>query len=80
MRESNSWPSSDVPLDRRVQLHLEANDSTAFRGLIVEANAGTVTLMGVVNSYYAKQLAQEFTKRIPGVICVVNLIEVREAP
>ena len=79
MRESVSWPASDVPLEERVRFRLDGNGSAAFGGVVVEANEGAVLLKGVVASYYAKQLAQEFAKRIPGVSGVINLIEVREA-
>lgn len=79
MATSHSWPSSDVPLELRVRSYLDGRESGAFRGVVIEAHSGAVTLTGVVESYYAKQLAQEYTKRTPGVVCVTNLIEVREA-
>ena len=77
MAES-SWPTSDVPLEQRIRSYLDNKESGTFRGVIVEAHAGTVTLTGVVESYYAKQLAQEFAKRIPGVVSVINLIDVTQ--
>jgi osmotically-inducible protein OsmY len=78
MAESSPWPTSDVPLEQRVRSYLDNMESGAFRGVVVAAHAGTVTLTGVVASYYAKQLAQEFTRRIPGVVSVINLIEVTQ--
>ena len=78
MAESSPWPTSDVPLEQRVRLYLDNMESGTFRGVVVEAHAGTVTLTGVVASYYAKQLAQEFTRRIPGVVSIINLIEVAQ--
>ena len=78
MVESSPWPASDVPLEQRVRSYLDNMESGTFRGVVVEAKAGTVTLTGVVTSYYAKQLAQEFAKRIPGVVSVINLIEVTQ--
>ena len=49
-----------------------------FHSVVVTADKGTVTLTGMVTSFYTKQLAQEFTRRVPGVVCVINLIEVTE--
>jgi osmotically-inducible protein OsmY len=76
MTKPNSWPTSDVPLEQRVRSHLEGNGSASFCSVAVAAERGTVTLTGTVTSFYAKQLAQEFTRRVPGVVCVINLIEV----
>jgi osmotically-inducible protein OsmY len=45
---------------------------------VAAAHRGVVTLTGSVESYYAKQLAQEFTRHIPGVVSVINLIDVTE--
>jgi len=78
MAEPSSWPTSDVPLEQRVRSHLDGNGSTEFRSVVVTADKGTVTLTGTVTSYYTKQLAQEFTRRVAGVVCVINLIEVTE--
>jgi Predicted periplasmic or secreted lipoprotein len=78
MAESSPWPTSDVPLEQRIRSYLDNMENGAFRRVVVEAQAGTVTLTGVAASYYAKQLAQEFTRRIPGVVSVINLIEVAQ--
>ena len=76
MTEPSPWPTSDVPLEQRVRLHLDGNGCTECRNVVVAAESGTVTLTGTVTSFYAKQLAQEFTRRVPGVVSVINLIEV----
>ena len=76
MTELSSWPTSEVPLEQRVRSCLDNLERGTFRGVVVEAHAGNVRLTGMVESYYAKQLAQEFTRRIPGVVNVINLIEV----
>ena len=76
MTEPSSWPASDLPLEQRVRSHLEGNGSTEFRSVVVAAESGMVTLTGTVTSFYTKQLAQEFTRRVPGVNSVINLIEV----
>jgi osmotically-inducible protein OsmY len=75
MAASDPWPTSDVPLEQRVRLHLDSS-GTAFHSVVVAAESGTVTLTGTVTSFYAKQRAQEFTRRVPGVVFVINLIEV----
>jgi osmotically-inducible protein OsmY len=78
MAEPSSWPKSDVPLEQRVRSYLDGKGSGTFRAVRVAVHTGTVTLTGTVTSFYAKQIAQEFTRRVPGVVAVVNLIEVTE--
>lgn len=78
MAQFTTWPASDLPLAQRVRNHLDGNGSGTFRGVIVEADGGTVTLAGFVGSFYAKQLAQEFARRTAGVIAVINHIEVTD--
>jgi osmotically-inducible protein OsmY len=78
MAESSSWPTSDVPLEQRVRSYLDANGGAAFRNVLVTTDKGAVTLTGTVTSFFAKQLAQEFSRRVPGVVSVINLIEVME--
>jgi len=46
------------------------------RKLCVSAEAGRVTLSGVVASYYQKQMAQESLRRIDGVQSIDNRLEV----
>ena len=70
--------SANVPLEQRVRSYLDANGSAAFRSVVVATDTGTVTLTGTVTSFFAKQLAQEFTRRVSGVVSVINLIEVTE--
>jgi osmotically-inducible protein OsmY len=79
MAETIPLPTSDVPLAQQVRSYLDSMESGTFRSVHIAAGAGTVTLTGVVTSYYAKQLVQEFTRRIPGVASVVNLVEVRNS-
>ncbi len=73
-----SLPTSDVPQEQRVRSHLDGNGSTEFRSVVIVATTDTVTLTltGTVASFYAKHLAQEFTRRVPGVVSVINLIDV----
>ena len=46
------------------------------RELHCEAQAGRVTLRGVVSSYFHKQMAQETLRRVDGVEEIENLLEV----
>jgi osmotically-inducible protein OsmY len=52
------------------------NDCRELRALSCEFCDGIITLRGEVGSYYRKQLAQECIRFLPGVVAVVNLIEV----
>lgn len=52
------------------------NDYKELRALSCEFCDGILTLRGEVGSYYHKQLAQECIRFLPGVVAVVNLIEV----
>ena len=47
-----------MPLDNRVLTALERNPYLARRNLRFETEAGRVTLRGVVNTYFQKQMAQ----------------------
>ena len=78
MTEPSPWPTSDVPLEQRVRSQLHGNGSASFCSVVVAVANGAVILTGTVTTYYAKQLAQEFTRRVPGVVSVINQIEVTE--
>jgi hypothetical protein len=60
----------------QVSSALADNPHLAGRQLRVEAHAGRVTLHGVVNSYYQKQMAQEALRRLDGVREIENCLEV----
>ena len=66
----------DMPLDVRVLSALEANPHTARRNLRFETNEGRVTLRGVVNTYFQKQMAQEAVRHVDGVHEIANEVEV----
>jgi osmotically-inducible protein OsmY len=61
-----------MPLDDRVLTALERNPYIARRNLRFETSAGRVTLKGVVESYYQKQMAQESLRHIDGVHEIAN--------
>ena len=67
----------DDDLAQRVRLFLASSNIPALRHLSVEVEKDTVLLRGQVQTYYEKQLAVEFSRRVAGVIRVVDWIEVR---
>jgi osmotically-inducible protein OsmY len=66
----------DMPLDHRVLTALEQNPHVARRNLRFETEQGRVTLRGVVDTYYQKQMAQEAIRRVEGVREIANELEV----
>jgi osmotically-inducible protein OsmY len=66
----------DVPLDHRVLTALECNPYIGRRNLSFETERGRVTLKGVVETYYQKQMAQEAIRHIDGVHEIANEVEV----
>jgi osmotically-inducible protein OsmY len=66
----------DMPLDNRVLTALEQNPYLTRRNLRFETAAGRVTLRGVVNSYFQKQMAQEALRHVDGVDEIANELEV----
>ena len=63
-------------------IHDQLNDALknstylAGRKLRLETHDGQVTLHGVVNSYFQKQMAQEALRDIDGITGIENQIEV----
>jgi osmotically-inducible protein OsmY len=66
----------DSALDDRVFHALESNPYVPPRTLRFETHSGRVTLRGVVNSFYAKQMAQESLRHVDGVSEITNELEV----
>jgi len=65
-----------APLDDRVLTALEQNPYIARRNLRFETSDGRVTLRGVVNTYFQKQMAQEAVRHVEGVDEIANEVEV----
>ena len=65
-----------MTIEERVDAAVQHNPYLLGRKLRVATDAGRVTLRGVVNSYYQKQMAQETLRRIDGVQCIDNRLEV----
>jgi len=66
----------DMPLDDRGAPALERSPYVARRSLRFETSAGRVTLRGVVNTYFQKQMAQEAIRHVDGVDEIANELEV----
>jgi osmotically-inducible protein OsmY len=66
----------DMPLDNRVFTALEQNPYVGRRSLRFETSDGRVTLRGVVESYFQKQMAQEAVRHVAGVDEIANELEV----
>jgi len=59
-----------------VQTAMQLRGYLRLRPVRVDADRETVTLSGKLKSFYLKQLAQEISKKVPGVCRVINHIEV----
>ncbi len=66
----------DMPLDNRLFTALEGNPYVGRRNLRFETSDGRVTLRGVVNTYFQKQMAQEAIRHVDGVAEISNELEV----
>ena len=66
----------EMPLNDRVLTALERNPYLSRRNLRFETSSGRVTLKGVVNTYFQKQMAQEAIRYVDGVEEVANELEV----
>jgi osmotically-inducible protein OsmY len=63
-------------LSEQVHHVLSRSPYFAGRSLRVEVENDSVTLRGVVGSYYQKQVAQETLRDIDGIDCIQNELEV----
>jgi osmotically-inducible protein OsmY len=70
--------SADDDLARRVINYLHSKGIRALREVSVEASRGAVLMRGTVSSFYEKQLCLNCTRRVAGVIELVDEIAVRE--
>ena len=70
----------DRELERRVMNYLHGRQVPAVRAVSVQADNGTVTLRGEVPSFYQKQLCISCSRRVAGVVRLVDQIEVGLAP
>ena len=66
----------DRDLKRRVVNYLVGRGVPNLRRIRVDADGGTVTLSGRVNSFYHKQLCIHCSRRVAGVMELIDQIEV----
>jgi len=62
--------------EEQVHAAIHGNPHLGRRSLRLEADQGRVTIHGVVDSYYQKQMAQEAVRNIDGVEHIENQLEV----
>jgi osmotically-inducible protein OsmY len=68
--------SRSPSLADRIDSVIAASPYLAGRTLRFEAEEGRVTLKGVVNTYFQKQMAQEAVRNVDGVTAIDNELEV----
>ena len=71
--ESNE---NNIELARRVERYLHSKQIRSLRSVSVEAERGRVVLRGDVGSFYEKQLCLNCTRRVAGVLDLVDEIQV----
>jgi len=67
---------ADTDLQARVSCYLAGRRHWALRNLDVSSLNGTVTIKGVVESFYEKQLVVHCCQRVAGVLKLVDEVEV----
>jgi hypothetical protein len=72
----NHFADDHADLFDRARLLLAAQSVPAFRQISIEALHGRVTLRGVLQSYYHRQLAVALVRRIAGVTHVIDELAV----
>jgi osmotically-inducible protein OsmY len=64
-------------LRRRVKLFLDNSNLPGLRHITINVDGGHVVLSGQVQTFYERQLAGEFSRRVAGVLQVSDQLEVR---
>jgi len=72
--------SHDRDLERRVVNYLLGHKIPALRRIEVEADNGTVVVRGQVPSFYQKQLCIHCSRRVAGVVRLVDQVKVVDSP
>ena len=70
----NGFERENDDLQRRVQNYLNDRNLNSFDSLNVDADRGQLTISGVLNSYYDKQVAINSCRRVAGVLSVIDEI------
>jgi osmotically-inducible protein OsmY len=68
-----------LSLRDKAEARIRAATYGAIKGADCEFSEGVLFLRGKVRNFYSKQLAQEAVGRLPGVVNIVNQIEVLSA-
>jgi hypothetical protein len=66
----------DRDLLRRVKTFLSTSHRPGLRALEVEAHGGVVRLRGNVRTFYEKQLSVQLTRRVAGVVRLIDEVMV----
>ena len=69
-------PLTDRDLEHKVTVGLLNRNMAALRQVVVRASSGTITLRGTVTSFYQKQLCIQACRAVPGVVALVDEVEV----
>ncbi len=67
-----STAPTDRDLLRRVRTFLSTSHRPGLRALEVEAHGGVVRLRGNVRTFYEKQLSAQLTRRVAGVVRLID--------
>jgi len=73
---NETLPLSDRDLEQDVTARLLNRHVPALRRVGVRAERGTITLRGTVTSFYQKQLCIQACRAVPGVVALVDEVEV----
>jgi len=68
--------NDDRDLERRVSHYLSERSVPALRRVAVEAREGQITFRGRVGSFYEKQLLLNCFRAVPGVVGIVDQVDV----
>jgi osmotically-inducible protein OsmY len=67
---------SDIDISQRIKSAFELRGYSAIKTLLFNVEQGVVTVRGRLPSFYLCQVAIECVKHVPGVVRVINQIEV----
>lgn len=70
------YPDDD--LRKRIESFLRSRHFAALRNLEVRVASGVATLKGDVSSFYEKQVALDACRRVAGVLCTVDQMQVEQ--
>ena len=68
--------ASDLDLERRIVNYLAARHVPGIRWVEVSVSHGIATLQGTVRSFHQKQLCYHSTRRVAGVVGVIDELSV----